>query len=155
MKTNILLLICIMGTNIIGFSQNSSEKLPKNTNTIILKLTGDATKELTKFANHLQDKGFTIEKLDNTLLSLSTDNKGFKVGGRYANLRIKAYSRQNDSLVSIIISGKVEVSGLGGGQIPFDACNCGIAGDARKGGFNVIRDSVEGFTFDTIEYETR
>ncbi|HON69942.1 MAG TPA: hypothetical protein PL153_02665 [Tenuifilum sp.] len=136
---------------LISFGQNKKIEAPKKANTIIILKKGNAEQILIEFAQHLQDNGYSIEKLDKDLLSLSTDFKEYKFSG-IAVLKIFAFVRQLENNVKIEIKGKIEVSNPFGGQIPYDACNCGLSGDARKNAFKTILTLLETYSYENIEF---
>ena len=140
-------------TSIYYFSNGQSMNLeaPKKTNTIILVKEGEALPILIEFAQHLQDNGYSIEKLDKDLLSVSTDFKEFKFAG-VAVMKIIAFVRQKENNVRIEIKGKIEISNPRGGQVPFDICNCGMMGDARKNSFKAMIAIIEKYKFDSVEF---
>ena len=80
-----------------------------------------------------------------------TDFKEYKFSG-IAVLKIFAFVRQLENNVKIEIKGKIEVSNPFGGQIPYDACNCGLSGDARKNAFKTILTLLETYSYENIEF---
>jgi hypothetical protein len=157
MKHSVLLfsLLCIF--NAINAQEKKSDisDIPKKTNTITVYKEGTALQILTDLARHLQDNGYSIEKLDKDLLSLSTDYKTFKFQG-VAVMKIVAFVRQVESKVKIELKGKVEVtSALASGNVPFDACKCGLVGDARLNSFKEMLEIVEKFNYLTIEFSIK
>lgn len=134
-----------------SFGQNEKTEAPKKTNTIIILKEGNAEQILIEFAQHLQDNGYSIEKLDKDLLSLSTGFKDYKFSGK-AVLKIFAFVRQLESNVKIEIKGKIEISNPYGGQVPYDVCNCGLSGDARKNAFKTILTLLETYSYESIEF---
>jgi hypothetical protein len=124
---------------------------PKKVNTVVIEKVDTAVNLLMDYARKLQDFGFSIEKVDKELLTLSTDFKSYKFGG-IAVVKVVAFSRQNGTIARLEIKGKIEVSNPYGGQVPFEACNCGMMGDARKNGFSEMLKTLERFSFDKIEF---
>ena len=151
MKTKITLTLLLTSIFYFSFGQSINMDAPKRTNTIILVKEGEALPILIEFAKHLQDNGYSIEKLDKDLLSLSTDFKEFKFAG-VAVMKIIAFVRQNENKVKIEIKGKIEISNPNGGQVPFDVCNCGMMGAARKNSFKAIITLLESYKFESVEF---
>ncbi len=151
MKRIIKLTIGLLFQSVLIFGQNQTLKPPKKVNTIVIEKTDSAVNLLLEYAKHLQDFGFSIEKIDKEFLTLSTDFKSYKFGG-VAVIRIVAFSRQKGTKSRLEIKGKIEVSNPFGGQVPYEACNCGMAGDARKNGFKEILKTLDNFAYDTIEF---
>ncbi len=151
MKNYFLFSFFVFNLNLIAYSQNTKYNVPKKTNTVVLLKEGTALLILTNLAQYLQDNGYTIDKMDKDLLSLSTDFKDYNFAGK-AGLKIVAYTRQVDSIVKIEIKGKIELSSPFGGQVQYEACNCGLAGDARKNAFNTLLKLLENYSFESIEF---
>lgn len=151
MRTSITIFALMIIMNTLSYGQTEKFDAPKKTNTIVLIKEGNATLILTEFAQHLQDNGYTIEKLDRELLSLSTDFRDYKFAGK-AVMKIIVFVRQMDTKVKIEIKGKIEISNPFGGQVPYDVCNCGMAGDARKNAFKAILKLIETYSFESIEF---
>jgi hypothetical protein len=124
---------------------------PPKANTIVIEKTDNAANFLLEYAKHLQDFGFSIEKVDKELLTLSTDFKSYKFSG-VAVIKIVAFARQNGPKSILEIKGNIEVSNPFGGQVPFNACNCGSPGDAQRNGFNEILKTLDNFAYDSIEF---
>ncbi|HLW07885.1 MAG TPA: hypothetical protein VKY45_09995, partial [Marinilabiliaceae bacterium] len=127
---------------------------PKKTNTIVLKQKCNATDFLVEYAKHLQDFGFAIEKIDKDLLNFSTEFKSYKASG-VGVIKILAFARQKGEECTLVIRGNIELSNPYGGQVPMEACNCGMIGDNRKKGFNEILNTLTNFNYDSIEFETK
>lgn len=151
MKTAILIMSLQISLTMVSYGQSNKFDAPKKTNTIILIKEGNSLQILTEFAQHLQDNGYTIEKLDKDLFSLSTDYKDYKFAGK-AVIKIISFVRQVDNKVKIEIKGKIEISNPNGGQVPYDVCNCGMSGDARKNAFKTIITLIESYPFENIEF---
>lgn len=148
-------LICILQTTFSQEKKSDISDIPKKTNTITFYKEGTALQILTELARHLQDNGYSIEKLDKDLLSLSTDFKTYKFQG-VSEMNIIAFVRQVEGKVKVEIKGKVKVHDpLNGGSIPFDACKCGLVGDARLNAFKEMLETVEKFNYLTIEFSTK
>lgn len=151
MKSKIIAIFLLTSMFYVSFGQSINLDAPKKTNTIILVKEGEALPILIEFAEHLQDNGYSIEKIDKDLLSLSTDFKDVKFAG-VAVMKIIAFVRQKENKVRIEIKGKLEISNPSGGQVPFDICNCGMMGDARKNSFKAMINIIEKYTFDSVEF---
>ena len=151
MKTKTIAILFLTSMFFVSFGQSINLDAPKKTNTIILVKEGEAFPILIEFAQHLQDNGYSIEKLDKDLLSVSTDFKEFKFAG-VAVMKIVAFVRQKENKVRIEIKGKVEISNPSGGQVPVDICNCGMMGDARKNSFKAMIAVIEKYKFDSVEF---
>ncbi len=151
MKRKLLILITFLIPTLILLGQNKNIVPPKKTNTIIISRKDVAEHFLLDYAKHLQNYGFSIEKFDKEFLTLATDFKRYKFGG-VAVIKIVAYSKQTGDTSKIIIKGKIEISNPYGGQVPDEACNCGMAGDARKNGFKEILKTLDNFNYDRIEF---
>jgi hypothetical protein len=41
---------------------------------------------------------------------------------------------------------------MAGGPVPFEACNCGMIGDARKNAFSEILRTLADFEFENVEF---
>jgi hypothetical protein len=137
---------------IFSFGQGNTFDPPKKVNAIIIEKKSPSLDFLLDYARHLQEFGFSIEKLDRDLVSLSTDFKTYEFAG-VAVVKIIAYAKQNGDTSSIEIRGKVEVTNpMAGGPVPFEACNCGMVGDARKNAFNDILRTLRDFKFDSLEF---
>jgi hypothetical protein len=133
------------------FGQDQALRPAKKVNTIVIEKADTAVNLLMSYARHLQHFGFFIEKVDKELLTLSTDFKSYKFGG-IAVVKVVAFSRQSGTNARLEIKGKIEVSNPYGGQVPFEACNCGMMGDARKNGFSEILKTLDNFPYDKIEF---
>ncbi len=155
MKINIKLTIVLLFSSVLLFGQTHNFKPPKKTNTIILEKESKAVDFLIDYAKHLQDYGYAIEKIDKDLLSLSTEFKGYKFGG-VAVVKIIAFAREKGTQSTLTIKGKIEVTNpLAGGQVPFEAANKGMSGDAQRNGFNEILNTLHEFNYDSIEFEIK
>ena len=133
------------------FGQNQEFNPPKKANTIVIEKVDSAVNLLMSYARQLQDFGFSVEKVDKELLTLSTEFKSYKFGG-IAVVKVVAFSKQSGTNARLEIKGNIEVYNSYGNQVPFDACNCGIMGDARKNGFNEILKTLDKFSYDKIEF---
>lgn len=154
MRKQIVNIIALLILSHFLFGQNQLPNPPKKVNTIVIEKSDTAVHLLMNYARQLQDSGFSIDKIDKELLTLSTDFKSYNFGG-IAVVKVVAFTRQNGATARLEIKGKIEVSNPYGGQVPFDACNCGIIGDARKNGFSEILKTLEKFSFDKIEFLTK
>ena len=151
----------ILISALIGFftfnvlSQAQDVKPQSKSNTIILTKNGDALKLLNDLVFHLQDNGYNIEKFNKELFSIETSYKIFKYsGGMSGNHKIFIYARQKDDNVMVVVSGKIEISGIGS-QVSYEACNCGVIGDARKNAFTQIINVITSYQWETINFEKR
>jgi hypothetical protein len=151
MKRHIILTAGLLIYSIHLFGQNQALSPSKKVNAVVIVRTDTALNFLMSYARQLQDFGFSIEKVDKELLTLSTDFKSYKFGG-VAVVKVVAFSRQSGTMARLEIKGKIEVSNPYGGQVPFEACNCGMMGDARKNGFNEILKTLDNFSYDKIEF---
>ena len=61
---NIKFTIVLLFSSVLLFGQTHNFKPPKKTNTIILEKECAAVDFLVDYAKHLQDYGFTIEKIE-------------------------------------------------------------------------------------------
>lgn len=154
MKTNITLTIALLFSSFLLFGQTHNFNPPKKTNTIILKKECDAVDFLIEYAKHLQDFGFSIDKIDKDLLTLSTEFKEYKASG-VGVVKILAFARQKDEKCTLVIRGNIELSNPFGGQVPMEACNCGMKADNQRKGFNEILNTLNDFKYDSIEFETK
>lgn len=146
-------LICTLHTLSAQEKNTEIGDIPKKTNTITIFKEGTAQQILTSFALHLQDNGYSIEKLDKDLLSLFTDFKEYKFAG-VSVMKIVAFARQVDNKVKLEIRGKIEISSPGN-KIPFEICKCGMVGDARLNAFKEMLSLVEKYSYDTIEFSVK
>ena len=151
MKRHIILTVGLLIYSSHLFGQNQALNPPKKVNAIVIEKADTAVNLLMSYARQLQDFGFSIEKVDKELLTLSTDFKSYNFGG-VAVVKVVAFSRQSGTNARLEIKGKIEVSNPSGGQVPFEACNCGMMGDARKNGFSEILKTLENFSYDKIEF---
>lgn len=151
MKRKIAVIFIFFIVYCSSLAQSKKYDSPKKTNTIVLTKEGDANAILIDFAKYLQDSGYSIERIDKDLLSISTDFRTYKFDG-IAVMKINAFVKQNDDKVKIEIKGKIEITNPYGGQIPYEACNCGFAGDARKKAFKEMISLIENYKFDNLEF---
>lgn len=151
MRAKTMAMLLLMSMSYLSYGQLSYKDAPRKTNTIVITKQGDDLTTLIEFAKHLQDNGFSIDKLDKDFLSLSTDFKDFKFAG-VAVMKIVAFIRKKNNNVKIEIKGKIEISNPYGGQVPMDVCKCGMAGDARKNAFQEMLSIIDSYKFDSIEY---
>ena len=144
---NSLLIIAIVFIGILVQAQ----KPPKGTNTIILKTELSNSELLISFARHLQDEGYSIEKLDKDLLSLSTEYEDYKTPS-VAVMKIDAFVRGN----KIVISGDINITdALSGAVVKMDICKCGFSGDARLNAFKEMLRTIISFKYNEIEYQKK
>lgn len=151
MKRTKILIILLLANTILVVGQNRTFHPPKKVNTIIIEKKDTAIHFLIDYAKHLQDVGYTIEKLDKDFLTFSTDYKNYKFSG-VAVLKIIAFARQNGPIARLEIRGKIEVSNASGGQFPLEACNCGMKGNAKKNAFIEILKTLDDLKFRKIEF---
>jgi len=152
MKKNITLFVWLLILSIsVVNGQDKSFDAPKKSNLITVSKKDTALQFLLQYARHLQDFGFSVDRIDKELLSFSTDFKTYKFGG-IAVIKITVFARQNGDTAKLEIKGKIEVSNADGGKFPYDACNCGLPGDARKNAFKEMLKTLESFPVDKIEF---
>ena len=128
---------------------NPLENAPKKSNMVVIEKEGNALDFLIDYGKHLQDFGFTVENINKDFLSLSTDFKEYKHSG-VAVIKLNVHAKQKNNIAILVIRGKIEVSSLYG-TVPFEACKCGMVGDARKNGFREIGYTLENFNYSKIE----
>lgn len=135
----------------ITIAQNRNFNPPKKASAVVVLKKDSAITFLTDYAKHLQNFGFSIERFDKELASLSTDFKTYKFGG-VAVIKIVAFAQQNGETAKITIRGKIKVSTGIRGDVPYEACNCGMSGDARKNGFFEILKTLNNFNHEDFAF---
>ena len=132
-------------------AQNGNFNPPKKASAVVLLKKDSAVSFLAGYAKHLQNFGFSIERFDKELASLSTDFKTYKFGG-VAVIKIVAFAQQNGETAKITIRGKIKVSTGIRGDGPYEACNCGMSGDARRNGFSEILKTLNNFNYEDFAF---
>lgn len=135
----------------LTIAQQRNFNPPKKASAVVILKKDSSITFLTEYAKHLQNLGFSIEKFDKELVSLSTEFKNYKFGG-VAVIKIIAFAQQNGETSKITIRGNIKVSTGIRGDVPFEACNCGMSGDARKNGFSEILKTLENFNYEDFMF---
>src|SRR5688500_16816545 len=88
----------------LTIAQQRNFNPPKKASAVVILKKDSSITFLTEYAKHLQNLGFSIEKFDKELVSLSTEFKNYKFGG-VAVIKIIAFAQQNGETSKITVRG--------------------------------------------------
>jgi hypothetical protein len=140
----IYLIIAFLLSSVLSFAQNP---VPKKVNTIIITDTLSGADALKKLSLLLQDKGFTIDKSDKELLSITTGPKPIKMCSVILNI----YKRDKQ----IFITGSFDAGVVSGMTIKDKISNTGMKGSMANNAWNEMNNLALAYGGSKIEYQIK